>query len=142
MSKVDTQRHPKKNRSTRPAKPSPPDYPTAVARVKGTSDKVLPRWTLHPRDEAGQLGDVSAFTVEGIPHVVFLATHHACTAQQLARTYLSRLGLATDEIDGYRTKLYAPNGWTPKQAVVVSAGERDLVVEIYNLEALEPKGTT
>jgi hypothetical protein len=139
MSKVDTQRVRKPANSKTKKKPKRKTRDEAIAAVKGTGD-LLPRWTAHRRLDDGSLDPTFfAVSVDEKEHVVFLAFKLAFDAGRALRLFLSRQGVPLEAIDDLRVKAYAPNGWTPKRAVLVyehptirCGGE--IVVEPYDLE--------
>jgi hypothetical protein len=130
MSKVDTERLKKRTRAPRQPKP-----PVPIERVKGTQDPVQ-RWTVHRRNDDGTLGEPEAVTIDGKPHHIFLAFKTGFDAQTAVKLFLSRRGMEYDQIDNYRVKMYAANGWTPPFAVFVSRpSERaDIEIEQFNLQ--------
>lgn len=138
MTKVDPQRLRKHTRLPSNSKPKKAPPPTPVERVKGVSDPI-PRWTAHRRnDDATLAPEFFDVAVGDQPHVVFLAFKLAFDAGRALRLLLSRQGVSLEAIDDLRVKAYAPNGWTPKRAVLVSEHPTirgEIVVEPYDLEA-------
>lgn len=140
MSKVDTERLKRKTRLPRQQKPpKPKTTEEKVAAVKGIGDP-LQRWTVH-RQLPDRSLDPAPFEVSlgGKPHVVFLAFKIAFDASRALKLFLSRQGLGYEAADDLRVKAYAPNGWTPKRAVLVYEHPTirigaEIVVEPYDLE--------